>query len=124
MTILVERPLSSFCNNREVGRAVHCRDDDLPVEDGGASVDMPRVRSNLAKAVCPVIAAPSKHLDGGVLHMDLHPVAVELDLMHPTLAAWHPVDRRRERRFNEAGIAGLGAYCCRLLTLERHDPTP
>ena len=39
----------------------------------------------------------------------MNPVAIELDFVHPALAARHLINRRRQRRFDEAGICGLDA---------------
>jgi hypothetical protein len=54
---------------------------------------VPRVGRDLSETVGPVVAAPGEHLDGGVPEMDLDPVAIELDLMHPSIAVRHlPID--------------------------------
>jgi hypothetical protein len=46
--------------------------------------------------------AAGEDLDCGVPEMDLHPVAVELDLMQPSIAEWDLVDRHRELWFDES----------------------
>jgi hypothetical protein len=48
---------------------------------------MPGIACDLSETIGPVVAAPGKDLGRRVSDMDLHAVAVELDLMNPTLAA-------------------------------------
>jgi hypothetical protein len=50
------------------------------------------------------VAAPRKYLNCGISQVDLNPVAIELDLVNPPLAGRYPLNRRCQRRFNEAGI--------------------
>jgi hypothetical protein len=53
---------------------------------------VPGFGCDLSETIGPVIAAPGEHLDGGILEMDLDPVAIELDLMNPSLARRYFVD--------------------------------
>jgi hypothetical protein len=46
-----------------------------------------------------------EHRGALVRDVELDAVAVELDLMNPSLARQHLVDRGRQRRRNEAGVA-------------------
>lgn len=49
---------------------------------------MPRIRSDLPEAVCPVVAAPREYLHSGVSKLDLHAVAIELDLVDPAIGTF------------------------------------
>jgi len=53
---------------------------------------MPGVGSDLAEAVGPVVTAPSEYLDRRISEMDLHSVAVELDLVNSSLTTRHLLD--------------------------------
>ena len=77
-----------------------------------------------SETVGPVVTAPGEYLDGLVHEMDLHPVAVELDLVEPALAARDFFDRCRQRWFGETGVRRFDADRLRVFTLERHDKTP
>jgi hypothetical protein len=81
---------------------------------------MPRVVGDLLEALRPVVAAPGENLDAVIREMNLYPVAVEFYFMDPALAARHFVGRRRQRRFNEAGIGCLDPDRSRFLALECH----
>jgi len=50
---------------------------------------MPCVGCDLSEAIGPVVAAPGEHLDGGISQVDLHAIAIELDLVNPSIAARH-----------------------------------
>jgi hypothetical protein len=47
---------------------------------------------DLLETFGPVVAAAGKNPRGFIGELQLHPVAVELDLMDPALARWHPLD--------------------------------
>jgi hypothetical protein len=64
-----------------------------------------------------------EYLHRRVSEVDLYPVTVELDLVDPALSVRHLVNRRRQSRFNEAGIVGLDPYRCWFFTLKRHNRT-
>jgi hypothetical protein len=85
---------------------------------------MPCVVGNFLESLGPIVAAPGEHGDRRVFDVDLHPITIELDLVQPALARWHLIDRCCQRRFNEAGIIGLGAYRRRFFTLKRHNFDP
>ena len=87
--------------------AVGGRNDDLAVDDGGAGADVPGFVRDLLEALGPVVAAAGVDRHGFMDEMQLHPVAVELDLMDPAFAFRHLVDRRRQRRLDEAGVGRL-----------------
>jgi hypothetical protein len=67
------------------------------------------VVGDLPETLGPVVAAPGKDLHRFIDEMDLHPVAVELDFVKPSLAGRDPLDGSRERGFNEARKRGLRA---------------
>ena len=58
---------------------------------------MPSVGGDLSKTVCPIVPAPHKDFDRRVPEMDLDPIAVELYLMQPSLAARHALNCGGER---------------------------
>ena len=107
--------------HRKIGSAVGGGNNDLTVDDRGACVDVPSVRGNLSKAVGPVVAATGEDLHRGVSEMNLHAVAVELDLVDPPVAGWDLIDRRRQLRFDEPRVGRLDADRRRLSPLERHS---
>jgi hypothetical protein len=78
------------------------RDNDLAVNDRRTGSDVPGVVSNLAETIGPVVAE-GEDLDRLVGDVNLHAVAVELDLTDPALAAQHFFDICRKGRFDEAG---------------------
>ena len=55
-----------------------------------APVTVTGVVRDLLEAMGPVMAPAGEDLDGSVPKMDLDAVAVELDLVNPALAGWHP----------------------------------
>jgi hypothetical protein len=57
-----------------------------PSNDHRPGIYVPRVGCDLSETIGPVVTAPGEHLDGGVPEMDLDPVAIELDLMNPSVA--------------------------------------
>ena len=65
-------------------------------------------------------SSKKKDLDRLVGDVNLHAVAVELDLMDPALAARHFSDICSKGRFDEAGIRRLEANRDRLLALKCH----
>jgi hypothetical protein len=75
---------------------------------------VPGIGCDLSETVGPVIAAPGEYLDSSVPEMDLDPVAIELDLMHPALARRHLADWCRQGRRDKAGVGGLDATGWRL----------
>src|SRR5258706_9247424 len=64
-----------------------CRPPTAPraVDDRGRAIDQKGVASDLLQASGPVVAAAGQDLDGVVGDLQPDPVAVELDLMDPTL---------------------------------------
>ena len=56
----------------------------------------------------------------GVLDVHLNAIAVEFDLVKPSLTGRHPLDRGGQCRFDKAGEVRLDAYCRRPFTLKRH----
>jgi hypothetical protein len=98
--------------------------DDLAVNDRGCGADVPGVGRDLLEAIGPVMAATGEHLDRLVGEVDLDPVAVELDLVDPTLAARCLFDRGRQRRFDQTGVGRLDAYCRRSFALKCHSSRP
>ena len=104
----------------EIRGAVCRRNDHFAVDDGTAGVDQVGVGRDLAEAPGPVVAAAGEDLDGIVMDVQLHAVAVELDLVDPAIAGWHFLDRRRQRGLDESGEGRLHADCRRLLALKRH----
>jgi hypothetical protein len=110
--------------DREVRGAVLGEHDDLAIDDRRTGTDVPGVVGDFAEAFCPVVAAPSEDLDGLVGEVDLHPVAVEFDLVKPAVAAGDLLGRRGEGGLDEAGVGRLDADGSRFLTLERHSKTP
>jgi len=71
--------------------------------------DVPRVVGDLPETLGPIVAAPSVDLDRLIREMDLHSIAVELDLVKPAVAVRDLLDGRREGGFDEAGKWGLDA---------------
>jgi hypothetical protein len=63
-------------------------------------------------------------LDGFIHQMDLHPVAVEPNLMDLTNRPRHYPDRARQRRFDEAAEGRLDADHRRFLSLNATNKTP
>src|SRR5207247_1544759 len=104
----------------KVRGAVLCRNDYLAIDDRRPGIYVPGIGRDLSETVRPIIAASGEHFDGGVPEMDLDAIAVELDLMEPTLAGGHLVNRCRQRRFDEAGIVGLDTTGWRLRSGIRH----
>ena len=123
MTILFDLPLSSFCRTEKSVVPFCGRDNDLAVDDRGASGDVPGVVGDLLEAVGPVVAPAGEYLDGLVGQMDLDAVAVELDLVDPARAGRHLLDRRCQRRLDEAREGRFDADRRRLLALEGHNQT-
>lgn len=78
---------------------------------------------DLTEALSPVVAAPGEDPDRLVHELDLHPVAVELDLVKPAFAARYLLDGRRERGFDEAGERGLRANRRRFFPHNRKPAT-
>jgi hypothetical protein len=66
------------------------------------------------------MTAAGEHGDRFVGEMHLDAVAVELDLMDPTFAGGHAVDRRCQGWLDESGKWGLYADRFLLLSLKRH----
>jgi hypothetical protein len=84
---------------------------------------VPSVVGDLPEAIGPVVTAPRENLHRFVGEVDLHPVAIELDFMDPSLAGRHAVDRGRQGRLDEAGEGRLDAQRFRLFSLEGHRYT-
>jgi hypothetical protein len=101
MTILVDLPLL-ILRDRKIGGPVGCWNNYLAIDNRGPGCDVPRIGGDLFKAVGPIMAAPGEHLHRFIRDMHLHAVAVELDLMQPALAGWHPRYGCRECWRNEA----------------------
>lgn len=79
------------------------------------------VVGDLFEAVGLVVAAPGEHLDVGILQMNLHAVAIELDRVHPAVTGRQPLDRCRQHGLDEVrDWLLLGADRRRLLALECH----
>jgi hypothetical protein len=112
--------LQFVLQNCEVSRAIRGRHHDFAVDDRGASGDVPGIISNLAEAFGPVVTAARENLHGLVNDVHLDAIAIELDFVEPTLAAGHLLDRRRQRRFDEARITTLGADGWLIFALEGH----
>jgi hypothetical protein len=72
---------------RKVCDAISPGDNHLRVDDRRACIDVPSVRGNLPKAIGPVVAAASVHLDHRVSEMELQAVAIHLDFVNPPLTA-------------------------------------
>ena len=72
---------------------------------------MPPLASNAqamrVKALCPIIATPGEDLDIIIGNVELHAVAVEFDLMQPSLARGYFLDRGRQLRFDESGFRAV-----------------
>jgi hypothetical protein len=81
---------------------------------------VPRVVGDIFKAMGPVVTATGENLDCLVGEMDLHPVAIELDLVNPPVPGRSSFDRSCQLRFDKAGKLGLDADRLRL-PLKRHD---
>ena len=92
ITIFFGLPLEFVLQNREIRGAVLCRDHDLAIDDRRPGVYVPGIGRDLSETIGPVSTAPGEYLDSSVPEMDLDPVTVELDLMHPALARGHLVD--------------------------------
>jgi hypothetical protein len=110
--------------DRKIGGPVGCWNNYLAIDNRGPGCDVPRIGGDLFKAVGPIMAAPGEHLHRFIRDMHLHAVAVELDLMQPALAGWHPRYGCRECWRNEARKLGFNSNRRWLLTLERHDTLP
>jgi hypothetical protein len=93
----------------KVSRAVRCRDNYFAVDNRGPGVDQEGIGGHLAKTLGPVVAAAGEHARGFVCDVQLHPVAIELDFMEPTVAARHLSYLGRERRLDETGEGRLDA---------------
>ncbi len=111
---LVGSALEFVLQHRKVRGAVFRWDHHLAVDDRRPGIYVPSIGSDLSETVGPVVAASGEHLDGGVPETDLNPIAVELDLMNPSVAIWHLLDGRRQRRLDEAGKGRLDATGWRL----------
>ncbi|MCP1968276.1 hypothetical protein AB7M49_005929 [Bradyrhizobium elkanii] len=83
--------------------------DDFSVDDRGRRGYVPGVIGNFLEAFRPIVAAAGVYGHNFIGEMGLNAVTVEFDLMNPARAAWHLLDRRRQRRRNEAGEERLGA---------------
>ena len=81
---------------------------------------MPSVGGDLPEAVGPVIAAPGENFCRSLSQVNLDAVAIELDLMNPARAQWHPVNRGGQCRFDEAGVRCLDAPGWPLWPRARH----
>ena len=79
---------------------------------------MPGVISNLAEAFGPVMTATGENLHGLVNDVHLDAVAIELDLVEPTVAAGHLLDRGCQCWFDEVRIGTFGPDRGWLFTLE------
>jgi hypothetical protein len=75
---------------------------------------VPGISRDLSETIGPIVAAPGEYFDSSVPEMDLDPVTVELDLMHPALARRHLVNRSCQSGFDKAGDGGLDATGWRL----------
>jgi hypothetical protein len=53
---------------------------------------VPGIVRDLAKTLGPIVATPSEDFDRAVADVQLHPIAIELDLMYPAFAARHLID--------------------------------
>ena len=82
---------------------------------------MPGLVADFLEAIGPVVTSPGENPDRLVGEMNLHPVAVELDLMEPAVAGRHLPDGCRQRRFDEAGEIRLDADGRRFLALKSHQ---
>jgi hypothetical protein len=113
--------LQLILQNRKVSGAVGGRDDDLALEDRRAGTDVPGVGGDFLETVRPVVAVAGEDLDLGVSEMHLNVIAIELDLVDPTIAARCLADRRGQRGRNEAREQRLRADRRGLLALEPHS---
>jgi len=76
--------------DREIGAASLSRHHDFAVDDRGAGGNVPRVVGDLAESFGPVVAAAVEDPHGFFGEVDLHTVAVELDLMDPAIGGAPP----------------------------------
>jgi hypothetical protein len=106
----------------EIGGAVRAWHYDLVVDDRRTGGDVQCVVGDLPETLGPVVAAPGKDLHRFIDEMDLHPVAVELDFVKPSLAGRDPLDGSRERGFNEARKRGLRANGGRFSARSNQSP--
>jgi hypothetical protein len=68
---------------------------------------MPDIVRHLAETVGPIVTASRENFYRLVDEVNLDAIAVEFDSWIPSPAAWDLVDRRCQRRLNEAGKFAL-----------------
>ncbi len=93
----------------EIGRTVGGRNDNFPIDDRGACLDVPCVVGDLPEAPRPIVAATGVDGHGLIRQVHLNAITVELDLVNPPLARGDPLDRGGQRRFDKAGKGRLDA---------------
>jgi hypothetical protein len=106
---LAELPFSSFCNTEKSVVPSAAGTTISPSMIAELDLMCQAFSATLLEAPGPVVTASRVDLDGFVGEMNRDAVAVELDLVDPPLATRHAVDRRRQRRFDEAGQGRLHA---------------
>src|SRR5438309_11317628 len=120
MTRRLDLPRSSFCSTEKsvvpsaAGTTISPSTMALPALIRWASAAI------LLEAPGPVIAAASEYLDVVIVDVQLDAVAVEFDLVNPTVTGRHLVARGRQRGLDESGEGRLHADRRRLPTLKRH----
>ena len=94
---------------RKLGDAALVLDHQLAVDQGGAHGQIAqRCRNGVAEFIRPIEAAPSPERNLAVLDMRLKPIAVELDLMQPSVAGGRRLRQCRQHRLDKAGQGTLG----------------
>ena len=95
---------------RKLGDAALVFDHHLAVDQGGAHGQVSqRLVHGVAEFMRPIEAAPGPERNLAVLDMRLKPVAVELDLMQPSIAGGRRLRQRRQHRLDKAGQGTFGA---------------
>jgi hypothetical protein len=117
---LVGVTLQLVLQDREVRGAIRGGDYYFAVNDRGPRIDQIGVRGNLPETPGPVIAIPCEDLDVIVDHVKLVAVAVELDLMNPSLSARHLTNLGCQGGLDKSGEGSLDAERGRFGALVRH----
>jgi len=92
MTILVERPFSSFCNTEKSVVPSAADTTTSPSMIAELALTCQASSAIFLKRLVQVIAAAGEYPNARVGEVDLKPVAIELDLVDPPIAGRHPLN--------------------------------
>src|SRR4051812_6426193 len=88
----------------KIRSAVLGRDDHLAVNDRLVSLDVPSSQGHPFEPLRPIMSSAGEQSHTPFVDVELQPIAVVFDFMHPLIAAWRLRMQSGQRRFDEAWI--------------------